>query len=80
MSKEDEIVGHIPLQMSQYVSIFLKQRTNNGKVIITRKCANRGAGYGLEIPCSYIFYGDNDISVPWKALEFLTSNSVWRIS
>ena len=65
VSKEDEIVGHIPLQMSQYVSKFLKRRTNNGKAIITGKRVNRGAGYGLEIPCSYIFYGDNDISIPW---------------
>ena len=29
------------------------------------KCVDQGAGYGLEIPCSYIFYGDNDISIPW---------------
>ena len=34
VSKEDEIVGHIPLQMYQYVSKFLKRRTNNGKAII----------------------------------------------
>ena len=44
---------------------FLKRRTNNGKAIITGKRVNRGAGYGLEIPCSYIFYEDNDISIPW---------------
>ena len=65
VSKEDEIVGHMPLQMSQYVSKFLKRGTNNGKAIITGKLVNRGAGYGLEIPCNYIFFGDNDTSIPW---------------
>ena len=53
MSKEDEIVGHIPLQMSQYVSKSLKQRNNTGKAIITRKLVNRGAGYGLQNPCNH---------------------------
>ena len=53
VSKEDEIVSLIPLQMSQYVSKFLKRRTNNGKTVITGKHVNQGAGYGLEIPCSY---------------------------
>ena len=78
VSKEDEIVGHIPLQMSQYVSKFLKRRTNNGKAIITGKRVNRGAGYGLEIPCSYIFYGDNDISIPWLK-EKIESTGIFHI-
>ena len=78
VSKEDEIVGHIPLQMSQYVSKFLKRRTNKGKAIITGKHGNRGAGYGLEIPCSYIFYGDNDISIPWLR-EKIESAGIFHI-
>lgn len=73
-----KIVGHIPLQMSQYVSKFLKQRTNNGKAIITGKRVNRGADYGLEIPCSYIFYGDNDISIPWLK-EKIESTGIFQI-
>ena len=77
-SKEDEIVGHIPLQMSQYVSKFLKRRTNNGKAIITGKRVNRGAGCGLEIPCMYIFYGDNDISIPWLK-EKIESTGIFHI-
>ena len=44
---------------------FWNKGPNNGKAIITGKRVDRGAGYGLEIPCSYIFYGDNDISSPW---------------
>ena len=51
--------------MSQYVSKCLKQRTNSEKAIVTGKRVNQGAGYGLEIPCNYIFYGDNDVSIPW---------------
>ena len=78
VSKEDEIVGHIPLQMPQYVSKFLKQRTNNGKAIITGKHVNRGAGYGLEIPCSNIFYGDNDISIPWLR-EKIESTAIFHV-
>ena len=78
VSKEDEIVGHIPLQMSQYFSKFLKGRTNNGKAIITGKRVNRGADYGLEIPCSYIFYGDNDISIPWLK-EKIESTGIFHI-
>ena len=78
MSKEDEIVGHIRLQMYQYISKFLKRRTNNGKAIITGKRVNRGAGYGLEIPCSYIFNRDSDISIPWLR-EKMESTGVFDI-
>ena len=73
----EEIVGHIPLQMSPYVSKFLKRRTNNGKAIITGKRVNRGAGYGLEIPCSYIFYEDNDISIPWLKEKIESTGILW---
>ena len=53
-----------PVQMSQYVSKFLKRKTNSGKAIVTGKRVNREAGYGLEIPCNYV-HGDNDFSIPW---------------
>lgn len=43
-SKEGEIIGHIPIQMSQYGSKFLKLRTNNGKAVMAGKRVNRGAG------------------------------------
>ena len=62
---EDEILGHILLRISTFVSRFLKRLTNKGKVVITGKRVNRGAGYGLEIPCKYIFYGDKQMSIPW---------------
>ena len=31
-------------------------------VIVTGKRVNRGAGFGLEIPVDYIFYGDNRVT------------------
>lgn len=43
VSKEDEIVGHIPLHMSQYVTKFLKRSTNKGTAVITGKRVNRGS-------------------------------------
>ena len=63
--QEDEILGHIPLRMALFVSKFLKRLTNKGKVVVTGKRVNRGAGYGLEIPCTYIFSGDKNMSIPW---------------
>ena len=32
---------------------------NSARVIIKGKSVNRGAGYGLEVPCEYHFEGDN---------------------
>ena len=54
INKNDEILGHIPLRMSLFVS-----------TVVRGKRVNRGAGYGLEIPCQYIFYGDTKMSLPW---------------
>ena len=54
INKNDEILGHIPLRMSLF-----------GKTVVRGKRVNRGAGYGLEIPCQYIFYGDTKMSLPW---------------
>ena len=65
INKNDEILGHIPLRMSLFVSKFLKRGTNKGKTVVRGKRVNRGAGYGLEIPCQYIFYGDTKMSLPW---------------
>ena len=61
----EDVVGHIPLRMASCVSKFMKRRTNKSKVVVTGKRVNRGAGYGLEIPCEYNFFGDNETSIPW---------------
>ena len=59
--------------MAIFVTKFLKRGANKGKVIITGKRVNRGAGYGLEIPCKYIFYGDVETTLPWlkSKLDYL---------
>ena len=55
INKNDEILGHIPLRMLLFVSKFLKRGTNKGKTVVRGKRANSGVGYGLEIPCQYVF-------------------------
>ena len=76
INKNDEILGHISLRMSLFVSKFLKRGANKGKTVVREKRVNRGAGYGLEIPCQYIFYGDTKMSLPWlkSKLECLGYN------
>ena len=44
--------------MATWFSKFLKRPTNWKKVIIKGKRVNRGGGYGLEVPCEYLFEGD----------------------
>ena len=55
--KEDQIVGHIPFNLSPIISLFLKRDVNKAFARVTGSKINRGAGYGLEIPCVYEFYG-----------------------
>lgn len=61
MTGVDEILGHIPLRMAVFVTKFLKRRTNKGKVIITGKHVDRGAGYSLE---TLFFHGNVEESLP----------------
>ena len=53
-----EVVGNVPKLMAQWVTKFLKRASNSGTVVITGKRINRGAGYGLELPCEFKFQGD----------------------
>ena len=57
VKKCGEIVGHIPFNLAPVASAFLKRASNKGLVEVTGNRVNRGAGYGLEIPCKYHFYG-----------------------
>ena len=52
-----QVVGHVPKLMAQWVTKFLKRASNSGTVVITGKRINRGAGYGLELPCEFKFQG-----------------------
>ena len=54
---DGEVVGHIPYNMSNIVSQFLRRDYNKAFTEVTGDKVNRGAGYGLEIPCIYKFYG-----------------------
>ena len=56
--KKDKIVGHVPYNIAPVISQFLRRDFNKGFVQVT---GNRGAGYGLEVPCTapctYRLYG-----------------------
>lgn len=54
--KEIEVVGHVPYNISSGLSMFLRQDCNKGFAEVTGNCVNRGAGYGMEVPCIYRLY------------------------
>ena len=47
-----------------WLTRILKRQTNCGKVVIKGKPVNRGGDFGREVPCEYIFEGD-DLSCEW---------------
>ena len=51
------VVGHVPYNLSFLVYHFLARDVNRAVVEITGKYINRGAGYGLEVPCVFRFHG-----------------------
>lgn len=55
--KEDVIVGHIPRNLAPSLFQFLRRDVNKAFAEVTGQKVNRGAGYGLEIPCTYRLYG-----------------------
>ena len=59
IKKSSGTVGHVPFNLAPVtvVSAFLKRSSNKGLVEVTGSRVNRGAGYGLEIPYKYHFYG-----------------------
>ena len=64
MMHDYKVTCHLPKLMALWLTKFLKQRTNSGKVVVKGKRVNRGRGYGLEIPCRYTFEGDS-FSIKW---------------
>lgn len=52
-----DLVGHIPYNLAPTLSAFLRRRVNKGFAEVTGRRVNRGAGYGLEIPCIYRLMG-----------------------
>ena len=53
------VVGHVPRNLSALFFHFLTRNGNKGVTEVTGMKVNRGAGYGLEIPCVYRMYGPN---------------------
>ena len=57
VNKNGTVVGHVPRNFSALFFHFLTRSQNKGVAEVTGAKVNRGAGYGLEIPCLYRFYG-----------------------
>ena len=55
--KSTLVVGHVPQNFSALFSHFLSRTCNKGVAEVVGNKVNRGAGYGLEIPCKYCLYG-----------------------
>ena len=51
------MVGHVPKYVSRVICFFLKRVESVGFCKVTSSRVNRGVGLGLEIPCTYKFYG-----------------------
>lgn len=53
----EQVVGHVPFNLAPSMSNFLKRDINKAFAQVVGEKVNRGAGYGLEIPCIYHLYG-----------------------
>ena len=57
IKKSGGTVGHVLFNLAPVVSAFLRRSSNKGLMEVTGNRVNQGAGYGLEVPCKYHFYG-----------------------
>ena len=55
--KDGAVVGHVPYNIAPRLSHFLRRDMNKAVAEVRGKMVNRGAGYGLEVPCVYRLYG-----------------------
>ena len=55
--KENVTVGYVPQNIAPRLFHFLRRDVNKAFAEVTGHKVNRGAGYGLEIPCTYRLYG-----------------------
>lgn len=55
--KDGVVVGHLPRTMSKVTSFFLGYDGNAVFCEVTGERVNRGVQLGLEVPCTYKFYG-----------------------
>ena len=54
---DDVIVGHVPYNLAPRFPQYLRREVNKAFAEVTGEKVNRGAGYGLEIPCVYRLHG-----------------------
>ena len=73
---EEIVVGHVPHNLAQIFNRFLRRDVNKIFAEITGAKVNRGAGYGLEVPCKYRLYGPK-LYIE-KAKEYLVSNGLYQ--
>ena len=55
--KDSCVVGHVPWIVSRTISFFLGKDGSIGFCEVTGAMVNCAAGFDLEIPCVYRFYG-----------------------
>ena len=55
--KDATIVGHVPKNLAPRLFLFLRRDVNKAFAEVTGERVNRGAGYGLGVPCTYRLYG-----------------------
>ena len=55
--RDTEIVGHVHYLNPRMSAFWMRE--NKAFAEITGAKVNRGAGYGLEVPCVYCLYGPN---------------------
>ena len=79
VTKNGTVVGHVPRNFSV---LFLMRSQNKGVAEVTGTKVNRGAGYRLEVPCFYRFYGSTRYVERLKAaiekIHFVLLMSVFR--
>ena len=74
---EETIVGHVPYNNVPSMSRFLKRDVNMAIAKVTGGKMNRGAGYGLEIPCIYQLYGPRKyINILEEIIDSLKTNEL----
>ena len=70
---EDRIVEHVPKNLSKIMNRFTKIPSCSLRWKVTGKRANKGAGYGLEIPVVYELIG------PEKAVDWGRGKNINKI-
>ena len=55
--KNSVVVGHVPKAVSRLIFYFLSRVGHTVVCEVIGNCLNRGANFGVEVPCFYRFYG-----------------------